>query len=40
MPTANITQPSSIGKANVLSAITMDNIWIIDTSASDHMIRD
>jgi hypothetical protein len=40
MPTANVTQPGSIGKANVLSAITMDNTWIIDTGASDHMIRD
>ena len=40
MPTANITPPGSIGKASVLSAITMDNTWVIDTGASDHMIRD
>jgi hypothetical protein len=40
MPTANVTQSGSIGKTNVLSAITMDNTWIIDTSAFDYMIRD
>jgi len=40
IPTANLTQPGSIGKASALSAITMDNTWIIDTSAFDHMIRD
>ena len=40
MPTANITQLGSVGKANILSAITKDNTWIIDTGASDHMIRD
>jgi hypothetical protein len=40
MPTANLTQPGSISKASVFSAITMDNTWIIDTGASNHMIRD
>ena len=40
MATANITQPGSVGKVNILSAITKDNTWIIDTGASDHMIRD
>ena len=40
MPPPNLTQPGSVGKASVLSAITMDNSWIIDTSASDYMIRD
>ena len=40
MPIANITQPGSVGKANIPSAITKDNTWIIDTGASDHMIRD
>jgi len=40
IPTANLTQPGSIGKTSALFAITMDNTWIIDTGASDHMIRD
>ena len=40
MPTTNLTQPGNIGKASVLSAITMDNTWIVDTGAYDHLIKD
>jgi hypothetical protein len=39
-PTVNVAHSSSTGKANTFSAITKDNKWIIDTGASDHMVRD
>ena len=40
IPTTNLTQPCSIDKASALFVITIDNTWIIDTGASDHMIKD
>jgi hypothetical protein len=39
-PTVNVAHSSSTSKANTFSAITKDNNWIIDTGASDHMVRD
>ena len=39
-PTVTVAHSSSTGKANTFSAITKDNKWIIDTGASDHMVRD
>jgi hypothetical protein len=39
-PTVNVAHSSSTGKANTFSVITKDNNWIIDTGASDHMVRD
>jgi len=39
-PTVNFAHSSSTGKANTFSVITKDNNWIIDTGASDHMVRD
>jgi predicted aspartyl protease len=39
-PIVNVAHSNSTGKANTFSAITKDNNWIIDTGASDHMVRD
>jgi len=39
-PTVNVAHSSSTGKANTFSVISKDNNWIIDTGASDHMVRD
>jgi len=39
-PTANVAHPSIGGKTNVFFATSKDNTWIIDTSASDHIVRD
>jgi len=38
--TANVARPGICGKANVFSTTSKDNTWIIDTGASDHMVRD
>ncbi|KAK4477898.1 hypothetical protein RD792_017163 [Penstemon davidsonii] len=38
-PTANVAQPGSFGKANVFSVTSGNSTWIIDTGASDHMVK-
>jgi hypothetical protein len=39
-PTTNIAHLSIVDKANALSATSKNNTWIIDTGASDYMVRD
>ncbi|XVF37530.1 hypothetical protein REPUB_Repub20aG0016600 [Reevesia pubescens] len=39
-PTTNFAYPGIVGKANESSATSKKGTWIIDTGASDHMIRD
>ena len=40
LPTTNVAHPGIIGKASVFSATSKNRTWIIDTGASDHMMRD
>lgn len=39
-PTTNVAHPDIVDKANVFSEIYKIDNWIINTSASDYMIRD
>lgn len=38
--TTNIAHLGIVGKASVFSISSMNNTWIIDTSATDHVTRD
>lgn len=38
--TANVFHPSVVGTAKVFSATSKNDTWIVNTGASDHMIRD
>ena len=40
LPTTNVAHPGIIGKTSVFSATSKNRTWIIDTGASDHMMRD
>lgn len=39
-PTTNVTHLGIFGKVNVFSALSKNDIWIIDTGALNHMIED
>ena len=40
LPSANVAHPDIIGKASVFSVTSKNRMWIINTGASNHMIRD
>ncbi|XP_061348292.1 uncharacterized protein LOC133293706 [Gastrolobium bilobum] len=40
VPAANFTQSGILGKSLAFYTLSRNNIWIIDTGASDHMIKD